>query len=61
MIRAYGNQRTGRRADLLAYLRAARYCLQRGMTDGARVVLGRYRAEYAEAPASTRRRWKCGR
>jgi len=57
-----GNQHRSRRRDLIGLLDAARYWLKdRSALHTARGLLQRYHIEYALAPASTRRRWKCGR
>lgn len=56
-----GNQHTGRRAGLLALLGVARAALADGEVEAARSCLLFYRMGHAQAPASTRRRWKCGR
>jgi hypothetical protein len=42
-------------------LRAAREALRSGEVHISIVYLYVYRFQYAEAPASTRRRWRCGR
>jgi hypothetical protein len=56
-----GNQHSSRRGDLLFALRLARVALKHGQLLAARAFLQVYRCKYATAPASTRRRWKCGR
>lgn len=56
-----GNQYESRRADLMDMLRTARGFLRAGCIANARHYLSLYRTAYALAPASTRRRWKCGR
>ncbi len=56
-----GNQYESRRADLMDMLRTARELLRCGDWLRARYYLSLYRTAYALAPASTRRRWKCGR
>jgi hypothetical protein len=56
-----GNQHASRRRDLLGLLDAARFVLGRGNVLSARAYLITYRLAYALAPASTRRRWRCGR
>jgi len=56
-----GNQHHSRKATLMFYLRRARSILSDGMLDVAREYLATWRKEYAEAPAGTRRRWKCGK
>ena len=58
----HGNQHRSRKVDLLALLDAARYALDvHGEVDNARLYLKLYHRQYALAPASTRRRWRCGR
>jgi hypothetical protein len=61
MKRNHGNQHKSRKGDLMAALRGARYWLAHGYGSGARQALREYRKEYALVPASTKRRWKCGR
>ncbi len=56
-----GNQYESRRADLLDMLGTARKYLRAGLIENARHYLALYRTAYGLAPASTRRRWKCGR
>jgi len=56
-----GNQHSSLKQRLLFMLGVARLCLSAGEVEGARGALARYREVYAAAPASTRRRWKCGR
>jgi len=57
----HGNQHDSLKTDLLNMLYAAEVYLRNGLVSEARVVLGWYRRDYLLAPASTRRRWKCGR
>lgn len=69
----HANQHASPRAKLLAILAVARGDLQRArvLRDDpimraysvaqARAALQLFRAGYSAAPASTRRRWKCGR
>jgi len=59
--RIYGNQYASRYGGLMSILFLARTALQRHDTECARYWLSVYRYRYAQAPASTRRRWKCGR
>lgn len=61
MTRAHGNQHASRRRTLLDILHGARGCLRAHLLNTARRALAEYREQYAQAPASTRRRWKCGR
>lgn len=56
-----GNQHFSRKRDLLTVLDSARWRVRNGMVDEARVYLEIYRAAYVICPASTRRRWKCGK
>ena len=56
-----GNQHRSEKKRLTDYLCLARELLHWGQVRLARGVLTRYRNAYALAPASTRRRWKCGR
>lgn len=55
-----GNQHSSRKGDLLGRLHAARIVLAAGYVNSAQYWLADYRLAYAQAPASTRRRWKCG-
>ena len=57
----HGNQHWSRKLRLLEFLQASRAALRRGEVVWARYMLETYRYNYAKAPASTRRRWKCGR
>ena len=61
MTSASGNQHESLKRDLLGLLDWAREYLRMGYTADARAFLSRYRERYAEDPASTRRRWACGR
>lgn len=61
MKRETGNQHSSLKRALLERLHNARLYLQAGILSEARVLLEWYRADYAKAPSSTRRRWKCGR
>ena len=56
-----GNQHNSRKVDLLAFLATACDCLAAHDLAGAREWMGLYRYHYSQAPASTRRRWRCGR
>ena len=56
-----GTQHKSLRRYLVDLLAAAEGALRDGKTATARFLLCLYRAGYAQAPASTRRRWKCGR
>jgi hypothetical protein len=42
-------------------LKLARGALGVGLFNTARMFLAQWRKEHAQAPASTRRRWKCGK
>lgn len=55
------NQYNSRKADLLAMLHTARDHLNAGNVKKARHYLSLYRTAYSLVPASTKRRWKCGR
>ena len=57
----YGNQHRCRRVDLLFLLQMARSDLCILGVDSARARLRQFWRLYGQAPASTRRRWKCGR
>ena len=57
----HGNQHAGRRADLIRLLNRARSVLMDGRVSAAHWWITQWRTLYAMAPASTRRRWKCGR
>jgi hypothetical protein len=67
----HGNQHASPRVKLLHVLevargdlRAARFCtdpLRSQFVAQARAALQLFRAGYAAAPASTQRRWRCGR
>jgi hypothetical protein len=61
MKRNHGNQHISPRRRLLDVLHLARELLHWGHLELARGRLTAYRNAYAQAPASTRRRWKCGR
>lgn len=56
-----GNQNKSRKSDLLRLLLRARNSLHFGMTSNARRLLRTFWLQHALAPASTRRRWRCGR
>lgn len=60
MSRATGNQYASRKRDLLRLIHAARELLREGSPTGARICMDEYRRRYSRAPASTRRRWRCG-
>jgi hypothetical protein len=61
MTHGTGNQHASRYGDLMYMLRIARSALLTGSVYAARWWLRRWREGYAQAPASTRRRWKCGK
>lgn len=61
MDRNHGNQHVSRKADLLRVLGHARLSLAGGHHLAAVLYLQQWRGEYRSVPASTRRRWKCGR
>ena len=56
----HGNQYGSRKATLIQRLHNARVLLKAGIFSQARIFLEWYREDYAKAPASTRRRWRCG-
>ena len=60
-MRGTGNQHKSLRGDLLVILHTARGALKDGQFRLARAALDYFRRLHAQAPASTRRRWKCGR
>lgn len=55
------NQHNSRRRALLWCLNTARALLSAGNLYDARCTLAYFRREFARVPASTRRRWRCGR
>lgn len=57
----WGNQYMSRKGELRAILAWARSHLAVGHWCAARVYLDAYRRAYARVPASTHRRWRCGR
>jgi hypothetical protein len=57
----HGNQHSSRKRGLMALLDLGRMALHAGDIDAARSCLYVYRLGYAQAPISTRRRWRCGR
>jgi hypothetical protein len=59
--RPVGNRYQSPRRRLLEMLRLARELLRWGYPALARGRLQAYRNAYALIPASTRRRWRCGR
>lgn len=56
-----GNQHFSRKSKLLYSLNRARDLLRDGDLASAQDYLSAWRMQYALAPASSRRRWKCGR
>lgn len=56
-----GNQHYSRKVDLMDMLRRARDALRWHQLENARFYLSLFRTAHALAPASTRRRWRCGR
>lgn len=56
----HGNQHVSRKTRLLSLLRAARVYLWAGEVADARALLATFWRRHAKAPASTRRRWRCG-
>lgn len=61
MKRPTGNQHSSRRGDLMAILHLARNVLKERRVRAAQMLLDYFWHLYARTPASTRRRWKCGR
>jgi len=61
MTKRTGNQYRSRKAELMNDLIYARLWLKAHSLDMARFYLNEWRISYALVPASTRRRWKCGR
>ena len=57
----HGNQHVSRKRDLCKLIHWAHDHLIDGHVDAAQGILDAYRRAYAAVPASTRRRWKCGR
>jgi hypothetical protein len=58
---SHGNQYASRYGDLMEMLQLARMYLAAGFVSEARFYLRQWREEHAQAPASTRRRWRCGK
>jgi len=58
---SHGNQHASRYGDLMRLLGMARDDLRLGLVGLASLRLRLFWHVYAQAPASTRRRWKCGR
>jgi len=56
-----GNQYASRRRELMSLLRLVRDVLSDGYAATARELLDIFWRQHAQAPASTRRRWRCGR
>ena len=57
----WGNQHASRKARLLGALDWASHLISIGDVEDAREVIAAWRVAYALVPASTRRRWRCGR
>ena len=55
-----GNQYRSRKGALLDTLACARLNLAAGVVGAARAGLRLFWKQHGRAPASTRRRWKCG-
>ena len=55
------NQHRSPRKEMMAMLHLARDVLKDGNTWAAQEVLAYFWQLYSLTPASTRRRWKCGR
>ena len=58
---SHGNQHASRYGTLMGRLHNARQFLADGYLNLARINLEEWRREHAQAPASTRRRWRCGK
>jgi hypothetical protein len=56
-----GNQHSSRRVTLMNHLRHARVYLARGLVEAAHWHLDVFWKMHAQAPASTQRRWRCGK
>ena len=56
-----GNQYVSRKRMLLQTLFYTRMALHNAMPNAARIYLDDYHRAYALVPASTKRRWRCGR
>ena len=56
-----GNQHKSLRGDLFTILHTAREAIKDGQFRLARALVDYFWRLHAKAPASTRRRWKCGR
>ena len=61
MKRNTGNQYCSRKQTLWGWIHLAHDFLIQGEVQAARDALFKYRLAYHFTPASTRRRWKCGR
>ena len=57
----WGNQHQSRKERLMDFLDVSRAELRQGNIVMAMYMLETYRYNYAKAPASTRRRWRCGK
>ena len=56
----HGNQYASRKTNLMDRLDTARSWLSVGAVLLAQDHIAAFRVQYAKAPASTRRRWRCG-
>ena len=56
-----GNQHQSRKRTLIWFLAMCRYTLHDGNIRRARAWLEAWRCDYSLVPASTRRRWRCGK
>jgi hypothetical protein len=54
------NQHYSRKVDLMDTLKRVRMYLRWHMLADARFQLAKFWREHSKAPASTRRRWRCG-
>ena len=57
----HGNQHVSRKRELMKMLYTAHTAINIGWKSLARDSLEKWRTAYALVPASTKRRWKCGR
>ena len=60
-FREWGNQHRSMKRELLSILHRARAALDQRNVDMARNCLDYWECLMTNVPASTRRRWKCGR
>jgi hypothetical protein len=60
-MRKTGNQHQSQRGELMAMLHLTRDLISDGRIRSAQMMLELFWQQHSQAPASTRRRWKCGR